>query len=358
MKHKKLPASLNFTTPNPKIDFANSPFFVNSKLTEWKAGPTPRRAGVSAFGVGGTNAHVVLEEAPASKPTEPSRGKPASSFSAKTASALDAATANFLAHLKANPDLNLADAAYTLQVGRRTFPHRRMLVCRDVADAIEAPERRRFQACHHAPRGAKDGPVVFMFPGQGAQYVNMGADLYRAEPVFQAEVDRCAEILIAPLGLDLRQVLFPPAKRPSRSRACWLRPASPSPLCSSSNMPWQVSGCPGGIQPQAMIGHSVGEYVAGCLAGVFTLEEALGLVAARARLVQSQPGGAMLAVRLAEKEVTPLLSESLSIAAINSPSLCVVSGPDEAVAELEAQLKEARASRAGASIPPTRSIRR
>lgn len=339
LKHKMLPASLHFTKPNPKIDFSDSPFFVNSKLTEWKAGSTPRRAGVSSFGFGGTNAHAVLEEAPAPQPSGSSREWQLLLFSAKTASALDAATANFLAHLKANPGLNLADAAFTLQTGRRIFPHRRMLVCRDVDDAIEAlgaGDSKRV-ITHHAE--TKEGPVVFMFPGQGAQYVNMGADLYRTEPVFQAEVDQCAEILIAPLGLDLHQVLFPAAEKAKSAEGLLVEARIAQPALFVVEYALAKLWMSWGIKPQAMIGHSVGEYAAGCLAGVFTLEEALGLVAGRARLVQAQPGGAMLAVRLGEKEVTPLLSESLSIAAINSPSLCVISGPEEAMAELESQLK-------------------
>src|SRR5208282_435068 len=193
--------------------FANSPFFVNSKLKAWENVPMPRRAGVSSFGLGGTNAHVVLEEAPAPSPSSPSRPWQLLLLSAKTASALDAATANLLAHFKANPDLNLADAAFTLQAGRGCFQHRRMLVCRNVEDAIKAldpldPKRVITQRLEIEAR-----PVAFMFPGQGAQYVNMGADLYRTEPVFKKALDRCAELLLPLLGLDLRQVLFPAAEK-------------------------------------------------------------------------------------------------------------------------------------------------
>ena len=339
LKHKKLPATLHFKEPNPRIDFANSPFYVNSKLTEWKAGPTPRRAGVSAFGMGGTNAHVVLEEAPAVEPSKPSSRDQLLLLSARTPAALDAATDNFLAHLKANPDLNLADAAYTLQVGRRAFPHRRMLVCRDVEDAIQALTTRDAKRVITKHADVKDCPVVFMFPGQGAQYVNMGADLYHTEPVFQAEIDHCAKILTSHLGLDLREVLFPVAEKEKPAEDLLIQTRITQPALFVIEYALAKLWMSWGITPHAMIGHSVGEYVAGCLAGVFTLEEALGIVAARAQMVQALPGGAMVAVRGAENDVTPLLSTALSIAAVNSPALSVVAGPYDAMEEFEAQLK-------------------
>jgi acyl transferase domain-containing protein/acyl carrier protein len=339
LKHKKLPATLHFKEPNPKIDFANSPFYVNSKLTEWKEGPTPRRAGVSAFGMGGTNAHVVLEEAPAVEPSKPSSRDQLLLLSAKTPAALDAATDNFLAHLKANPEVNLADAAYTLQVGRRAFPHRRMLVCRDVQDAIQALETRDPKRVITKHVEAKACPVVFMFPGQGAQYVNMGADLYRTEPVFQKEIDHCARILTSHLGLDLREVLFPVAEKEKSAEDLLIQTRITQPALFVIEYALAKLWMSWGITPRAMIGHSVGEYVAGCLAGVFTLEEGLGIVAARAQMVQALPGGAMVAVRGAESDITPLLSPALTIAAVNSPALSVVAGPYDAIEEFEVQLK-------------------
>jgi amino acid adenylation domain-containing protein len=339
LKHRKLPPTVNFSTPNPKIDFANSPFFVNAKLTDWKAGSTPRRAGVSAFGIGGTNAHVVLEEAPAPRPPAPSRGAQLLVFSAKTATALDSATSRFLAHLKANPEINLADAAYTLQVGRRVFPHRRMLVARHVPDAIrtlETMDPKRVLTRHVE---AKDCPVVFMFPGQGAQYLGMGADLYRTEQVFRAEVDRCAEILAGPLDLDLRKVLFPVAGEEKMAEKLLIETRIAQPALFVIDYALAKLWTSWGVKPQAMLSHSLGEFVAACLAGVFTLEEALTAVAARSQLVQELPHGAMVAVRLPEEELAPLLPETLSIAALNSPALSVVAGPFEATEKFEAQLK-------------------
>jgi amino acid adenylation domain-containing protein len=339
LKEEVLPASLNFAEPNPKIDFANSPFHVNSQLTEWKAGPTPRRAGVSGFGIGGTNVHLVLEESPIVEPSGPTRDWQLLLLSARTSSALDAATTRFRDHLKAHPDLNLADAAFTLQSGRRVFDHRRMLVCRDSADAIQTLETGDPKRVLTQQGKMRERPVVFMFPGQGAQYVNMGADLYRTEPAFKAEVDLCAEILLPHLNLDLRSVLFPPAEQAKAAEDLLIQTRITQPALFVIEYALAKLWISWGVQPRAMIGHSVGEYVAACLAGVFTLEEALALVAGRGRLIQALPGGAMLAVRLPESDVRPQLPDDLAIAAVNSVSLCVVSGPTDAIEKFEARLK-------------------
>ncbi len=339
LKHRVLPPSINFVAPNPKIDFADSPFMVNAKLTEWEAGTTPRRAGVSNFGVGGTNAHVVLEEAPPVQPSKPARDWQLLLISARTSSALDAATAKLCEHLKANPDLNLADVAWTLQTRRHTFDHRRMLVCRNQADAVDALGEGTPKRLLSEEVKVRNRSIVFMFPGQGAQYVNMGGELYRSERIFKETVDRCAQILAPQLGLDLREVLFPASGTEKAAEELLIQTRITQPALFVIEYALAALWMSWGIKPRAMIGHSVGEYVAACLSGVFTLEEALGIVAGRARLVQAQPGGAMLAVRMPEQELAPLLNGSLSIAAINSPKLSVASGPFEAIAELEAQLK-------------------
>ncbi len=340
LKYKVLPPSLHFERPNPRIDFANTPFFVNSRLIEWKPGPTPRRAGVSSFGLGGTNAHVVLEEAPPPQPSSSARDWKLLVLSGKTGTALDAATINLLTHLKENPKIDLADAACTLQIGRAAFHHRRMLVCRSADDAIQALQALDSKRVSTQRHELKDPSVVFMFPGQGAQYINMGAGLYNAEPVFKAEVDRCAELLLPHLGLDLRQVLFSPPEQMKLAEELLVQTRMTQPALFVIEFALARLWMSWGVRPRAMIGHSVGEYVAGCLAGVFTLEEALGLVAARAGLIQSQPGGAMLAIRLTEKELLPLLPDRLSLAAVNSSSACVVSGPHDAVDTLERLLGE------------------
>ncbi|OAD19106.1 polyketide synthase type I, partial [Candidatus Thiomargarita nelsonii] len=221
LKHKMLPPSLHFEQPNPKIDFANSPFFVNATLSEWKSDGASRRAGVSSFGIGGTNAHVVLEEAPEQLPVISYQQKKGDTcrpwqllvLSAKTSPALETATTNLAEHLKQHPEINFADVAYTLNIGRKVFEHRRMLVCRTVDEATETlstldPKGLFTQVQEHKAR-----PVVFMFSGQGSQYVNMALELYQLEPRFREQVDQCAEILKPHLNLDLRNVLYPHAEQ-------------------------------------------------------------------------------------------------------------------------------------------------
>jgi acyl transferase domain-containing protein len=339
LEHRVIPPSLHFEKPNPKLELANSPFFINSRLAEWKAGSSPRRAGVSSFGIGGTNAHVILEESPPASASGPSRPMQLMLISAKTASALDAATARLADHLQTNPGLNLADAAWTLQTGRRAFRQRRMLVCGNAEEAAEVLRSVDPKRVLTRVSSEESPSLVFMFPGQGAQSVNMGAELYRTEPIFREQIDLCASILEPHLGLDLRSVLYPPEEQTEQAKAQLTQTALTQPAIFTINYALAKLWMSWGIQPQAMIGHSVGEFVAACLAGVFSLDDALALVAGRARLVQQQSPGSMLAVRLAENDVAAYLNGHLSLAAVNSPSLCVVSGPDTAIDELQQQLR-------------------
>jgi len=339
LKHQKLPPSLNFESANPEIDFANSPFYVQTQLSEWSSNGTPRRAGVSSFGVGGTNAHVVLEEAPEPESSGLSRPQQLLLLSAKTSTALEKATANLKEYLQQNPEINLADAAYTLQRGRTAFNHRRFVVCRNTADAIQTldsldPNR---AATRHTE--IRNPGIVFMFPGQGSQYVNMGLNLYNHEPIFREAVDRCAQILKPLLELDLREVMYPVEEdvetaAVSLRQTFFTQPALFTIEYALAQL-WQSWG----IKPEATIGHSIGEFVSACLADVFSLEDALKLVATRGRLMWELPEGSMLSVRLPAKAVENRLSEKLAIAAINGPSLCVVSGPTEAIATLEKELE-------------------
>ena len=332
---KELPPNLHFRKANPQIDFAHSPFYVNDRLREWRA--SPRRAGVSSFGIGGANAHVVLEEAPATEPAPAARPWRLLVVSARTATALDAATDNLAAYLKRNPDVSIGDVAYTLQTGRRKFAHRRAVICRDAEEAakaladpyrlLTAVERRRKR------------PVAFIFSGQGAQYAQMGRDLYEAEPVFRAEMNSCAEILRPHLNGDLRDLLYGEASTGERAGYQLEQTAVTQPALFA--VEWALARLliAYGITPQAMLGHSIGEYVAACLAGVLSLEDALMLVAARGRLMQQLPAGAMLAVALSEADLKPLLERKpLAVAAVNAPSLCVVSGPADAIGALEREL--------------------
>jgi acyl transferase domain-containing protein/acyl carrier protein len=340
LTHKVIPPSLHFEQPNPQIDFANSPFYVNAKLAAWPASQHPRRAGVTSLGMGGTNAHVVLEEAPPTAAPERSRPWQLLVLSAKTPSALETATAQLAEHFKQHPEVNLADVAYTLQMGRKAFSHRRMLVCQDLEDALTNLETLSPDRVYTDVHESGDRPIVFMFPGQGAQYVQMARDLYQAEHTFREHVDRCADLLQPHLGCDLRAVLYPSPEQAAEAtqqlQQTWLTQPALFAIEYALARLWMAWG----IQPQAMIGHSVGEYVAACLAGVFSLDDALALVAARGRLMQQLPGGAMLAVPLSEPEVRPLLGQELSLAAINGPSLCVISGPTAAVEALHDRLME------------------
>ena len=339
LRHRELPPSLHFTEANPQIDFANTPFFVNDRLRDWVTPDAAlRRAGVSSFGLGGTNAHVVIEEAP--MVTIERSSAPAQLFvlSARTASALDAATAQLGKFLQLNPGLPLEDAAYTLQVGRHAFAHRRAFTCCDQAEAVQVIETRDVKRIITQTAAAHQPRVVFMFPGQGAQHVGMAREMFLKESAFRVEVERCCKILQPALGLDLRDVLYPGSDREAWAAGQLAQTLITQPALFTIEYAlarWWISL---GVLPTAMIGHSVGEYVAGCLADVFTLEEGLRLVANRARLVQAQAPGCMLAVRLGEADLIPLLGDTLSLAAINSPKLCVASGSHEAIVELEEKL--------------------
>jgi amino acid adenylation domain-containing protein len=340
LEHKILPPSLNFERPNPNIDFENSPFFVNTRATEWLADGQPRRAGVSSFGMGGTNAHVVIEEAPAPAATSPSRPWQLLVLSAATPTALDASMERLSHHfLNHQPWIDLADAVYTLQVGRRTFPHRRIVVASGADDALQVFSSRDPRRVLSGVAGADPRPVAFLFPGQGAQYVAMGAELYAAEPSFRAEVDRCVLILKPHLGRDLRELLYPTG--PSEDGASHLeRTVYSQPALFVVEYSLARLLMSWGVVPESMLGHSIGEYVAACLAGVFSLEEALELVAIRGRLMDALPRGAMLAVSLSAQQLQPLLGQALDLAAVNGPSLCSVAGPVEAVEALASKLEE------------------
>ncbi|MCC3422540.1 MAG: acyltransferase domain-containing protein [Microcoleus sp. PH2017_01_SCD_O_A] len=340
LKHQLIPPSLHFEQPNPQIDFANSPFYVNTQLSEWKAGKSPRRAGVSSFGIGGTNAHVVLEEAPIAEASGESRPSQLLVISAKTSSALDSATANLSKYLKQNTDVNFADVAYTLQVGRKAFNHRRIVVCNDSQDGFTALENLDLKRVFTNFQESKNSPVVFMFSGQGSQYINMSLEVYQVEPTFREQIDLCSEILKPYLGIDLRHVLYPSAAEAEAATNQLTQTAIAQPALFAIEYALAKLWMSWGVHPQAMIGHSIGEYVAACLAGVFSLEEGLSLVAARGKLMQQLPAGSMLAVPLTEQQVKPLLGNKLDLAAINGASISVVSGATEAVDELEQKLKE------------------
>lgn len=340
LKYGELPASLNFESPNPKIDFENSPFFVNTRLRQLRRNGTPLRALINSFGVGGTNACVILEEPPQIKRDQTFRQQQPNVLvlSAKTDTALGSLTENLKRYVEKNPDLDLNDIAYTCQTGRKSFRHRRFVVFNDRDDLLNRLSNPARNAIVDSVCQTEDRPVIFAFPGQGNQYVGMGAELYRKEKVFRQTVDECCRLLQPILGLDLRDIIFArgdaAAEAANKLNQTYITQPSLFVISYAQAkllMSW-------GIMPAAMVGHSVGEYVAACLAGVLSLEDALKAVARRGKLIQDLPGGSMLAVLMPEEKVLPFLTPATEIAAVNSPSLTVVAGPTPDIAELENRL--------------------
>ncbi len=335
VKHGEIPPSLHFEKPNPKLDLEESPFYVNTELQAWPKRAGVRRCGVSAFGIGGTNAHVIVEEPPTVVSSPSPRREELLILSAKTSAALDRTTENLSSYLNRNENASLADIAYTLSVGRRSFPHRRALVADTPASAARILSERDPARLHESRVERSGGGVAFLFPGQGAQHAGMGRELYRVEPEYRQELDRCCEILLPHLGLDLRDPLFAGGAEKGEEEAGEIlretRITQPALFAVEYSLARLLIRW--GIEPRAMVGHSVGEYVAACLASVFSLEDALALVAARGRRMQSAARGSMTAVGLGAKDLSDRLPAGIGIAAVNAPSLTVVSGPEQ---ELEA----------------------
>jgi len=336
LEHAQLPPSLHFHTPNPHIEFQSSPFYVNSQLTDWPSNGSLRRAGVTSLGIGGTNAHIVLQEATHQNASTETKPYQLLTFSAKTESAVRRYSEEIIDYLSAHPEVGLADASFTCQVGRRAFPHRGALVVGEkqkAANALSQGERRDF----FFGTAAKSEPeIVFMFSGQGSQYVNMGLELYEHEPAFREPLDLCAQYLLDLLGLDLRDVIYPSeggeGDAAEKLNQTWLTQPALFAIEYALARWWMSLG----IRPSAMVGHSIGEYVAACLAGVLSLEDALGIVAVRGRLMFGLPAGAMLAVSQPAGSLN--LTGNLSLAAINSAQQCVISGPIAEVIAFETEL--------------------
>jgi amino acid adenylation domain-containing protein/non-ribosomal peptide synthase protein (TIGR01720 family) len=337
LHHQQIAPSLHFERPNPKIDFARSPFFVNSQLRNWPIGGAPRRALVSSFGIGGTNAHAVLEEAPVLGAAVREHGCYILPLAAKTQPALEQAAVNLSEFLKTHPDQGLADVAYTLQTGRTVHSHRAAFVCETREQAIDAL-RGPFTTVTTKHDAAPS--LAFLFPGQGSQRVNMARSVYEAESVFRRELDRCAELLIPHLdGTDIRNLLYPGLADDEASTTL-NQTAIAQPVLFSIEYALAQLWLSLGVRPNAMIGHSIGEYVAACLAGVLSLEDALCLVAWRGKLMQDLPKGAMLVVNMPEDEALAFSNQRLSVAAVNALKMCVLSGPEEQIAWAEAELAE------------------
>jgi SagB-type dehydrogenase family enzyme len=352
IKHKTIPPLVNFDRPNPKIDFENSPFYVNKEPLPWKSNGAPLRAGVSSFGIGGTNAHLILEEAPAAGQSMGHAGNESGDrsyqlilLSAKTESSLFRAAENLADYVRRHPEIDLPDIAYTLQKGRRAFQYRKMLVCSDTRELIE----------HLSSVGStsmvqtENNPVIFMFSGHGSEYVNMGLELYCGESYFRKDIDRCFALLETIIGSNIKDNLYPApwGERPGETGKIKKNQILQTRYTSSIKFIFDY--CLArlivhwGIQPGAMIGHSFGEYVAACLAGVFTLEDALKLLVLRGKLFENLDKGTMMRVFLSEVQIKEQLNVigltgDISLAAVNMQNLCVVSGTIEAIDGFARQL--------------------
>ncbi|WP_437896241.1 type I polyketide synthase [Sorangium sp. So ce124] len=333
----RIPPSLHFRAPNPALDLENSPFRVAAELTAWSTPGAPRRAGVSSFGIGGTNAHVVLEEAPPPPEADPPRPCELLVLSARSSASLERLTDALAEHLETHADLELGDVAFTQQLGRRAFGYRRAVVCRSREEAARAL-RDRSDAVRTGGPAAGPRAVAFLFPGQGTQRPEMGRDLYETEPVFRAEVDACASLLQRHLGTDLRTLLFPAPADVEEAARRLDRTSMTQPALFVVEYALARLWMAWGVTPDAMLGHSVGEYVAACLAGCLSLEDAVALVAARGRLMEATPDGAMLAVSAAEAEIAGWIGDEVALAAVNGPRQCVLSGRAAAIQRVEQEL--------------------
>ncbi|MFT3904332.1 MAG: amino acid adenylation domain-containing protein [Niabella sp.] len=338
--HQQLVPSINYTAPNPTIDFENSPFFVNTQLRNWDV-PVKRIAGVSSFGVGGTNVHIIVEEYPNSSQIniEDSSAQ-IIAWSARSENSSGAYADKLTDYIKSNKHRNLADIAYTLQHTKQSFSVRTALVARDMDDLLLQLSDTSRVSLHSFILKERNKQLILVFPGQGSQYINMGKALYDKEPVYKEAIDKCAEILNEELGEDIRKVIFTSESDEAAEKLKNTFYTQPAIFITSYAIAKLYLSL--GLVPDAMIGHSVGEFVAAHLAGVFSLQDVLKLVAARARLISELPGGTMLSVRAGKDVVLPLLPGSLSLAANNAPNLCVVAGVTgdiEHFSELLAQKK-------------------
>ena len=351
LEHEALPATVNFEQPNPPCGFEASPFFVNSHLTPWKRGIRPRRAGVTSLGFGGTNAHVILEEAPNATRENPSRAWQLIVISAKTEAALARSTQNLIGYLRENPNIDLASVAFSLQTGRAEHSWRRIAVCQSAADAVKALESLDTSRVTTALCNKPRRPVTFLFPGHGSHAVNMTRELYESEPVMRRAIDACSELFKEFLGVDLHEVIFP-APDCQKEAAARLEQASyiQSALFTASYalaMLWKNWG----VEPDSVLGYSIGEVVAATVSGAISLPDAVRMTAQRSRMMQELPAGAMVAVALSEQDLRPLIGDDLDIGAVNGPEHTTVAGSHEAMEPFKRRLDERRVPYKVISVP-------
>jgi amino acid adenylation domain-containing protein len=338
LERGKVPGTLHYSAPNPRLNLEETPFAIAGVVTEWPRGQADgdvRRAGVSAFGVGGTNVHLVLEEAPEAATGTSERAKQVLCLSGRSEAALDAQCMRLAKYFESAETVSLPDVAYTLAVGRRAFSHRLTVVV-DSRDAALVQLRKPNEIRGRRVISETKSRVAMLFPGQGSQYPGMGEGLYRGEPSYRQIVDDCCDRLQGIARFDLRKVLYSESSEAADLLA-QTRYAQPALFVTSYALArlWMQWG----VAPACLVGHSVGELVAACVAGVFSLDDALHFVAQRGEWMQEMPPGTMLAVRMQLSQLQMLLPSGIAIAAMNSPSLAVVSGRTEEIEKFAVELQ-------------------
>jgi len=360
LHHALIPPLLNFNTPNPALGLDKSPFFINTKAVPWKKQDAPRRAGINSLGIGGTNAHAVLEQAPDLPPLENAFNRPQNilTFSARNEKALGELTQRYLSYLSNKPDADMNNVCFTANTGRKLFDHRISVVGTDASNFAQSLHAHlkgesTTSVFSGMASGKKRPKIGFLFTGQGAQYLDMGRALFDTQPVFRAELERCDQLFAPLLNISLIEVMFAETSESNVSRLNQTGYAQPALFSIGYALAklWQSWG----VEPDCVLGHSLGEFAAACIAGVFSLEDGVKIVAQRAQLMQSLPsGGEMWMIQAAESDVRPLLKghdKSVSIAAINGPTSTVISGQASAIAEIvkHCQKKKFRTQRLATS---------
>jgi len=337
LQHRQIPPTVHYCSPNPEIDFADSPFYVVDSLSDWKSGDSPRRAGVSSFGIGGTNAHVVLEETPKFDLPAKTRLAQLLPLSGRSDRSLSKATENLVDYLAVNTDKNVSDVAYTLQVTREDFSHRCFAVCGDTIESARKTLVEQHPTSYaSAALGDSVPEIAFVFTGQGSHYPGMGSDLYNTEPVFRSSFDECRTIARQHLDVDLNKIFDVASVKQLDDHDAFAQLAIFSLEYSLTKL-WEHWG----ILPSAVLGHSLGEWVAASIAGVFSAEDAILAIYHRGRLMQSVAhGGAAIVIRGKQEDVAEYLESGLSLAAVNSPSICMISGPEDGVLSCQTKLKK------------------
>ncbi|MES0070528.1 amino acid adenylation domain-containing protein [Mesorhizobium sp. M0074] len=333
-----IPASLHFDAPNPNIDFQESPVRVNKTRTAWPKGDAPRRGGVSSFGIGGTNAHAILEEAPPRTGKQASRRPHVFPVSAASRSAMTEMLRQLAGFMRRSDiEHRAANIAYTLQKGRAALRYRTSFVCSDPVEIADQLDQAALQASAMREVSSSEPGIVFMFSGQGGQQIGMGRELYEEEPVFRSAIDECAKWLNEFAHIDFRAWLYREGKSGGEFEP--QLEAVMQPVIFATQYAMAKLFISWGIYPAAVIGHSIGEYAAAHIAGIISLPDAIRLTLKRGQLTSHVPAGGIVAVHLSPQELQPYLNERLSLAAINGPRRCVVSGAASEIVAFQKQLE-------------------